>query len=150
RVARSGPVWQGQAGRRTLPSTPMLDVRALRTELDAIKLGLARRRIDTAELDRAAELDTRHRAALSEVEARRAEIKRLSADVGKARRDGDTATAERLAAESRKLGDDQAALDAQAATLAAELREVMLRIPNVPADDAPDGAGPDDNVVLRT
>ena len=128
----------------------MLDVRTLRTELDAIKAGLARRRIDTSEADRAAELDTRHRAALAEVEARRAEIKRLSADVGKARRDGDTEKAERLASESRALGDDQAALDAQAATLAAELREVMLRIPNVPADDAPDGAGPDDNVVLRT
>ncbi|MDQ4097156.1 MAG: serine--tRNA ligase, partial [Actinomycetota bacterium] len=33
---------------------------------------------------------------------------------------------------------------------AAELREVLLGIPNVPADDAPDGAGPDENVVLRT
>ena len=46
----------------------MLDVRTLRTELDAVKAALARRRIDTADLDRAAELDARQRAALTEAE----------------------------------------------------------------------------------
>jgi seryl-tRNA synthetase len=128
----------------------MLDVRALRTEPDAVKAALARRRIDTGEVDRAIEIDARHRAAIGAVESHRAEIKRLSAEVGKARRDGDTETAERIAAESRQLGEDQAVLDDQVAALAGELREVMLRIPNLPADDAPDGGGPDDNVVLRT
>jgi seryl-tRNA synthetase len=128
----------------------MLDVRALRTEPDAIKASLARRRIDVSEVDRAIDIDARHRAAIGEVEARRAEVKRISAEVGKARKAGDTETADRLTAQSRALGDDQAALDEQSATLAAELREVLLRIPNVPADDAPDGAGPDDNVVVKT
>jgi seryl-tRNA synthetase len=53
-------------------------------------------------------------------------------------------------AESRALGKSQAALDERVDDLAAQVREVLLGIPNLPADDAPDGAGPDDNVVLRT
>ena len=128
----------------------MLDVRALRTELDAVKAGLARRGIDTSELDRAAELDARQRAALSESERLRAEVKRLSGEVGKARKAGDTDTADRLSAESRALGEQQGTHDDEATRLAAELREVMLGIPNLPSPDAPDGAGADDNVVLRT
>jgi seryl-tRNA synthetase len=128
----------------------MLDVRALRTDLDLVRAALARRGIDTAELDRAVALDAEHRAAIGESEDRRAEVKRLSAEVGKARKGGDTATAERLMAESRALGEAQAALDERVDELAVRLREVLLGIPNLPADDAPDGGGPDDNVVLRT
>lgn len=128
----------------------MLDVRLLRSELDAVKASLARRRIDTSDLDRAAELDARQRAALSESERLRADVKRISAEVGRARKAGDTETGDRLAAESRALGERQGTLDAEASALAAELRDLLLGIPNLPADDAPDGAGPDDNVVLRT
>jgi seryl-tRNA synthetase len=87
---------------------------------------------------------------MTESEALRAEVKRLSQEVGRARRDGDTATAERLTAESRELGERQARAEAGSEALAEQLREVMLGIPNLPADDAPDGDGPDDNPVLRT
>ena len=51
--------------------------------------------------------------------------------------------------ESRRLGDREQALDEQAGAVADELRDLLLRIPNVPAPDAPDGAGEQDNVVLR-
>jgi seryl-tRNA synthetase len=128
----------------------VLDVRLLRSDLDGVKAALSRRGIDLSDVDRAVELDARQRQAMTESEALRADVKRLSQEVGRARRDGDTATADRLAGDSRELGQRQAALDAAATGLAAELREVMLGIPNLPADDAPDGAGPDDNPVLRT
>jgi seryl-tRNA synthetase len=128
----------------------MLDVRALRTDLDAVRAALGRRGIDLAELDRAVELDVAHRAAIGESEGQRAEVKRLSGEVGKARKAGDTEAADRLAAESRALGEAQAELDLRVDELASQLREVMLRIPNLPADDAPDGASADDNVVVRT
>lgn len=128
----------------------MLDVRQLRTGLDAVKASLSRRRIDVSDVDRAAELDARQRAAQAESERLRADVKRISGEVGRARRSGDTEAAERLAAESRAVGQRQEALDAEASALATELREVLLGIPNLPADDAPDGGGPDDNVVIRT
>ncbi|MGD9798485.1 MAG: serine--tRNA ligase [Acidimicrobiia bacterium] len=128
----------------------MLDVKLLRDDPDAVKAALARRRIDLAEVDEAVRIDRAHRAALAEAERLRSEVKRLSAEVGRARRDGDTDAADRLAAESRSLGDRQALADGEAGRLAGELRQVLLGIPNLPSPAAPDGAGPDDNPVVRT
>src|SRR5688572_11376641 len=129
---------------------PVLDIRRLRSDLDAVKASLARRGLDGSELDRVADLDARQRAALAESEQLRAEVKRISGEVGRARKDGDAEKADRLAAESRTVGERQEAADKEAGALAAELRDVLLGIPNLPADDAPDGAGAEDNVVLRT
>ena len=46
-------------------------------------------------------------------------MKRISGEVGRARKSGDTETGDRLAAESRSLGEQQAARDAEATALAA-------------------------------
>ncbi len=127
----------------------MLDIRLLRTDLDAVKASLSRRRIDVGELDVAADLDARHRVALSEAERLRAEIKRLSQEVGRARKEGRTEAADELTVESRRLDVDRASAESEAVGLAAALREVMLGIPNLPADDAPDGAGEHENPVVR-
>jgi seryl-tRNA synthetase len=51
--------------------------------------------------------------------------------------------------ESRRLGDAEADLAGQAEDVERDLRDVLLRIPNLPADDAPDGASESDNVVVR-
>src|SRR3546814_11972262 len=53
-------------------------------------------------------------------------------------------------AQSRALGDQEKALDVEVSALTDEVRDLLLRTPNVPADDCPDGAGEADNVVLRT
>ena len=127
----------------------MLDVRAIRTDIDAIKAGLARRGIEVGDVDRAAELDARHRAVLGESESLRAEVKRLSAEVGKLRK-SDPAAADEVMAKSRAVGEQQRTKDEEASALAAELRAVLLSIPNLPADDAPDGASAEENVVVRT
>src|SRR5207237_1342549 len=116
----------------------MLDPRRLRTELDALKAGLARRDVEPSELDRAAALDERQRQLASRRDEVRARIKALSKEVGQAKRDGDEARATALAGESRALGDEEKEFDTQAAAAAAELRNILLRTPNLPADEAPD------------
>jgi seryl-tRNA synthetase len=128
----------------------MLDPRRLRTDLDAVKAGLSRRGLDLAEIDRAAALDARERALRTVVETMRAQIKVLSKEVGQARKAGDTATAEAKADESRALGEEERKVEAQVAANAADLRDILLRTPNLPAADAPDGANEHDNVVVRT
>ncbi len=127
----------------------MLDPRRLRTDLDAVKAGLARRGLDLGEIERAADLEARHRALMTRANDLRATVRTLSGEVGRARKEGDVAGAEAKAAESRARGDEEKALSAEADLVAGELRQVLLLTPNLPADDCPDGAGADDNVVVR-
>nr|MBA2495852.1 serine--tRNA ligase [Acidimicrobiia bacterium] len=57
---------------------------------------------------------------------------------------------EHLQAESRALGGQATVAAAEHDELAGRVRDLLLRIPNTPSPDAPDGTGPADNVVLRT
>ncbi len=128
----------------------MLDVRRFRTELDAVRAGLSRRGGDaTAGVDRIVEVDSEQRALGTQRDELRARIKALSKEVGQRRGGGDADGAEALMAESRALGEEEKALDTKADRLADELRALLLRTPNVPAADCPDGAGEADNVVVR-
>ena len=128
----------------------MIDVRLLRTDLDATKAALARKGVDGSEVDRAAELDRAVRDAQSEVDGLRREVKELSGKVGRARRDGLAEEAEALSQTSRDTGATLAAREGQATDLAGQLRDLLLRIPNLPSPDAPAGTSEADNVVLRT
>ncbi|MFZ6004311.1 MAG: serine--tRNA ligase [Actinomycetota bacterium] len=128
----------------------MLDIRRIRLEPDAVRAGLSRRGGDAAaHLDRILELDSAQRTLGSQRDDIRARINALSKDVGRLRGQGDSAGAEALMAESRALGDEEKALDAEVARLTDEVRDLLLRTPNMPADDCPDGASEADNVVLR-
>jgi len=129
----------------------MLDIRRIRTEPDAVRAGLSRRGGDAVlHLDRILEFDAAQRALGSQRDDIRARINAVSKDVGRKRAEGDTAGAEALMAESRAMGDEEKALDVEAARLGDELRDLLLRTPNLPSADCPDGAGEADNVVLRT
>ncbi|MDQ3640828.1 MAG: serine--tRNA ligase [Actinomycetota bacterium] len=128
----------------------MLDPRRLRTDLEAVKAGLARRGVDLSEIDRAVDLEARERELRAVVEGMRARVRSLSKEVGQARRSGDLAAAEAKADQSRALGEEERKIDAEVTRLAGELRDMLLRTPNLPADDAPDGASEHDNVVVRT
>ena len=126
----------------------MLDVRRIRTEFDDVRAGLLRRGDDPLPLERARVLDQRQRELAAERDDVRATVNQISKQVGERRRDGRADEAETLQGESRVLGERQRVLDDETADVAAELREVLLRIPNTPAADAPNGADERDNVVV--
>ena len=128
----------------------MLDIRRIRTELDLVKKAVARRGEDTAPLDDAFDLDRRQRELADQRDRLRNEIGVLSKQVGQLHREGRKDHAAALQDRSRELGDDEKRIAVEADELAQRLREVLLLIPNIPADECPDGVGEDDNVVLRT
>ncbi|MCB0978440.1 MAG: serine--tRNA ligase [Acidimicrobiales bacterium] len=127
----------------------MLDIRRIRNEPDAVKAALARRGIDTSELDRVSELDAQQRAVAVERDEMRSEVKRLSKEVGLLHRDGRSDEAEEIQQRSRDLGVQEQALAHRTAELEGEIRSLLLRIPNTPHPDAPDGASDADNPVVR-
>jgi len=129
----------------------VIDVRLFRNDADRVRTALARRgKPDIIEqLDRAIALDVQAREISTERDNIRAKVNELSKKVGQARRDGDAAAADEAQAASRALGDDEQRLAAQADEVQEQLREVLLRIPNLPHPDAPDGAGDHDNPLVK-
>ena len=128
----------------------MLDLRRIRTEPDAVRAALARRGGDAAEsVDRIVALDARQRELGAQRDELRAKVKTISKEVGRLRGQGDTDGAEAKMAESRALGDEEKALAAEVDALEAEIRDLLLRTPNLPSEDCPTGEGEADNPVLR-
>ncbi|HEY2302038.1 MAG TPA: serine--tRNA ligase [Acidimicrobiales bacterium] len=127
----------------------MIDVRRLRDDRAGVKAALARRNIDTSDVDRAADLYGRQRELGGRRDGLRGEINALSKRVGAARRQGDDDTSAELSEQSRRLGEELSALETEAGAVDGALRDLLLRIPNIPADDAPTGSSEADNVVLR-
>jgi seryl-tRNA synthetase len=128
----------------------MIDVRRLRTELDAVRAALQRKGVDGADVDAVAALDGRVLELTARRDEARAEVNRLSKAVGAAKRAGDDAAAAEAASRSRGLGDELKQIEADAAAAEAELRDRLLRLPNLPSPDAPDGVDESANVVVRT
>jgi seryl-tRNA synthetase len=127
----------------------MIDIRLVREQPDIVKAALARRGVPPADVDALEALDAQHRAALARQETLRARVKSLSREVGAARKTKDDGLASELADESRRVGEEERSAADHTERIADELRSLLLVTPNLPADDAPDGAGPDDNVVGR-
>jgi seryl-tRNA synthetase len=127
----------------------VIDIRLVREDPDTVRHALARRGVDPAEVDALIAADVAARGLAGERDQIRSQVRELSRRVGEARRSGDASGAEALAAESRALGEQERRLDAEADTASDAVRAQLLWLPNLPADDAPDGAGPEDNPVVR-
>lgn len=128
----------------------VIDVRLLRTDPDLVRRALARRSPELlGALDEAEANDAALRVIARERDELRHRIKALSQQVGQLRRQGDAAAAEEAMAQSRSLGDQERALDERTADVEAQLREVLLRLPNLPHPDAPDGASDAENPVVK-
>lgn len=127
----------------------MIDVRLLRTDPDGVKAALGRRGEDLGPIDRVIELDRRQRDRAQERDDLRRRVKELSREVGSLHRAGRRDEAEGLQAESRQLGERESALADEAEAAGAEIRTILLNVPNLPSPDAPDGRDETDNPVLR-
>ncbi len=127
----------------------MIDIRALREDPDAVKAALARRGVEAAEVDAVLGADETWRTKVKAAEDMRAEVKALSREVGQAMKSGDEAKANELSARSRTLGEEERAAAAEAEEAEERVRTGLLYLPNIPAEDAPDGVGEEDNVEIR-
>jgi seryl-tRNA synthetase len=124
----------------------------LRDEPDVIRKGAIDKGEDAAVVDRALELDARRRQLLGESEALKAERNAASKRIGEAIKGGASADGPEVAelkAASVAAGERITALDAELASVEAEVEDALLRIPN-PADPEVPIGGEDANVTVRT
>jgi seryl-tRNA synthetase len=128
----------------------VIDIRLVRTQPDEVRAAMARRGDPDllVQLDRVRELDDQAREVVARRDALRAEVNELSKQVGVLRRAGDVEAAEQLQGRSRALGEEEGALAGEHDALQAQIRDLLLRIPNVPHPEAPDGRSDADNPVV--
>ena len=93
-------------------------------------------------------LDENRRAVLTEMQYAQARRNEASKAIGAAMGKGDIATAEALKAEVAALKDTLPALEEQERAAGEELDTLLAGLPNLPADDTPDGADETENVEI--
>jgi seryl-tRNA synthetase len=110
-----------------------------------VRANLARRGAGDA-VPRVLEADARARELRARVETLRAERARISKAVGEARRAGEDTAAQE--AEARRLGEELDSAEALLREAEAERDELLVAMPNLAEDAAPEG-GEEDSVEVR-
>ncbi|HET9417444.1 MAG TPA: serine--tRNA ligase [Candidatus Limnocylindria bacterium] len=124
----------------------------LREEPDLLRQGAIDKGEDPSVVDQALQLDERRRALVAEGDALKAKRNASSKRIGEAMRGGADPNGPEVAelkADATNAGERIDAIDAELATVEAELGDAMLRIPNPADPDVPVG-GEEANVTVRT
>jgi seryl-tRNA synthetase len=128
----------------------MIDTRLLTDDYEATARRLARKGVDPGLPEEARRLVEWRRRAQQQVDSAREERKAVSKRIGALMREGKQDEADQAKADAAELGTRLEFLEADLRVTEASLEDVILRIPNLPADDVPDGTGEADNVVRQT
>ncbi|MFZ4507479.1 MAG: serine--tRNA ligase [Fimbriimonas sp.] len=126
----------------------MLDRDFIRQNPEAVKAGAARKFL-SAPVDEFLRVDADWRSIRTEIDAKRAELNRVSKSIGMlmGQKKVDEANAAKL--EAKGLSDSLPELEARERELGAELEAHELEMPNMPHESAPDGKSDDENVEIR-
>ena len=125
----------------------MHDIAFIRKNPGAFDAGLARRGAEP-QADTILALDARRRevtTALQQAQSRRNDASKA---IGQAMSQGDTAKAEALKAEVAEIKQRMPEMEEQDRALASELTNLLARLPNLPAEDVPDGEDEGGNVEV--
>ncbi|MFT6652849.1 MAG: seryl-tRNA synthetase [Celeribacter sp.] len=126
----------------------MHDIKAIRENPDAFDAAMARRGLSGLS-SQILEIDSARRALIAGAEEAKATQNKASKEVGAAKGRGDEEEFQRLRALVSESKANIARLNDEAKAKDAELIDFLARIPNVPADNAPDGADEDENVEVK-
>jgi len=125
----------------------MHDIKYIRENPSDFDAALARRGLEPLAESLIA-IDAKRRdvaTRLQEMQSRRNEASKA---IGQAMGQGDTEKAEALKAEVAQIKSEMPGLEEEDRVLAKELEDALAVIPNLPADDVPEGADEADNVEI--
>ena len=128
----------------------MLDVKRIRENLDEIKLLMGRRgegEFDPKDLDEVIELDDKRKEILKDVEVMKNKSNVDSKKIPQMIKNGEDIS--EVKQELKELSDKIKELDGELKEVEERLRYRLLRIPNVPNPDVPQGETDEDNVEIR-
>lgn len=125
----------------------MHDIRSIRDDAAAFDTGLARRGVAPSSEAILAK-DAEWRSVTTELQTAQQRRNEASKQIGIAKRNGEDAGG--LMAEVAELKDRMAQLEEAERSLAAEVEALLATLPNIPADDVPEGSDESANTLVRT
>ena len=124
----------------------MLDIKLIRETPELVRAGLQSRH-SPVDISAVLELDERRRAAITEGDRLKSERNTVSKKIGELKKAGqDTSEIQR---QTREMGEQIAALDAQVREIEEAQGKLLLAIPNLPHASVPIGEDAAGNVVAR-
>ena len=127
----------------------MLDLKRIRNNPEEIKLALTNRGedFDVNVIDELVKLDEQRRNILSEVEILKSKRNQVSAEIPKLKKAGEDVAP--IMAEMKELGNEIKDHDTNLAEVNEKIDYIMLRIPNIPNPQVPEGDSDADNIEIK-
>ena len=129
---------------------PMLDIKLIREQPDAVRQRLATRGAgDEAKIDQVLALDEQRRKMLTEVEQLKASRNRVSKEIGALMAQKKAPEAEAKKVETRQMGERITELDKSLAEAEQHRDALLLQLPNLPHASVKIGKSAEDNQEMR-
>ncbi len=130
----------------------MLTLKLISEETERVIKGLEKKHFKGAReaIDNVLEADKRRKEAQAKSDKNKQEAKQMAAQIGALIKQGKKDEVEEIKAKVAGLKQADKALEEEMARAEKELNTLLCSIPNIPNDDVPEGAGAEDNVVVKT
>jgi seryl-tRNA synthetase len=127
----------------------MLDLNYVRDNFDAVRAALGTRGFPTDLLDRFVEIDKERRRVIGEADSINQQRNASSKEIGALMQAGKRDEADAKKADVAGLKEKQFELEAARDDAESAMREILVNLPNIPADDVPVGADESANKEIR-
>lgn len=129
----------------------MLTLKLISEETERVIKGLEKKHFKGAKdaVEKVLETDKRRREAQQKLDNNKQEANSMSRQIGMLMKDGKTQEAEEVKAKVAVYKENYKQLQAQMDEAEQELTTLLCNIPNIPADEVPEGKDANDNVVVK-
>ena len=129
----------------------MLTLKLISEETERVIKGLEKKHFKGAKdaVEKVLETDKRRREAQQKLDKNKQEANSMSRQIGMLMKDGKTQEAEEVKAKVAVYKENEKQLQAQMDEAEQELTTLLCNIPNIPADEVPEGKDANDNVVVK-
>ena len=129
----------------------MLTLKLISEETERVIKGLEKKHFKGAReaVEKVLETDKRRREAQQKLDKNKQEANSMSKQIGMLMKDGKTQEAEEVKAKVAVYKENDKLLQTQMDEAEQELTTLLCNIPNIPADEVPEGKDANDNVVVK-
>jgi len=129
----------------------MLTLKLIKEETERVIKGLKKKHFDEAEdaIAKVLDIDRNRRETQGKLDNLLSESKKYANQIGQLMKQGQKEAAEAAKTEVAKMKAETAELQNTLKQFEEDLVKLLCTIPNIPNDDVPEGAGAEDNVVVK-